>query len=372
MTYGRVASTTSALRVLLAGGGTAGHVEPAMSLADALSRHLDVEVTALGTATGLETVLIPARGYDLRIIPRVPLPRRISMDVVSLPMRLRAAVRATRDVINLVDPDVVVGFGGYVALPAYLAARRAQVPVVVHEANARAGVANRIGARLTRFVAVSTPDSNLPHAQMTGIPLRRAVATLNREAERAAARAEWGLDPDRPTLLVFGGSQGAERINTAMKGAAAGLLGQGVQVLHAAGPGHDFGVVSQPTDPPYIMVSYIDHMERAYAAADVVLCRSGAMTCAELAAVGLPGVFVPYPYSNGEQEVNAAPIVAAGGGLLVPDSALTADRILATVAPLLLDPSRTAEMGKRAAALGHRDADERLVDLVLEAAGSPR
>jgi UDP-N-acetylglucosamine--N-acetylmuramyl-(pentapeptide) pyrophosphoryl-undecaprenol N-acetylglucosamine transferase len=130
--------------------------------------------------------------------------------------------------------------------------------------------------------------------------------------------------------------------------------------------------VSQPTYPPYVVVPYIDHMERAYAAADVVLCRSGAMTCAELAAVGLPGVFVPYPHSNGEQEVNAAPIVAAGGGLIVPDAALTADRILNTVAPLLLDPSRVTKMGERAAALGHRDADERLVDLVLEAAGRPR
>ncbi|HVQ88958.1 MAG TPA: undecaprenyldiphospho-muramoylpentapeptide beta-N-acetylglucosaminyltransferase [Actinomycetes bacterium] len=357
------------MRVLLAGGGTAGHVEPAMSLAEALERRRPVAITALGTATGLEATLVPARGYDLRLIPRVPLPRRPSLDLVSLPVRLRGAVRAARAVIDSVQPHVVVGFGGYVALPAYLAARRAGVPIVVHEANARAGMANRIGARFTQFVAVSTPDSTLAHGQLTGIPLRRAVATLNRANERKAARLEWGLDPERSTLLVFGGSQGAARINNAMSAAATQLLARGIQVLHVVGPGNEVDVPSTAGLPPYVVVPYIDHMDRAYAAADLVLCRSGAMTCAELAAVGLPGVFVPYPHSNGEQELNAAPMVAAGAGLLIADAELTGTQIIESVAPLLEDRERLSLMSERASTLGYPDADERLVDMVLEAAG---
>ncbi|MEO8330551.1 MAG: UDP-N-acetylglucosamine--N-acetylmuramyl-(pentapeptide) pyrophosphoryl-undecaprenol N-acetylglucosamine transferase, partial [Candidatus Nanopelagicales bacterium] len=265
------------LRVLLAGGGTAGHVEPALSLADALKRRLPVEITALGTAAGLESVLVPARGYELSLIPRVPLPRRLSLDLLTMPLRLRHAVRAAKNVIDSFRPHVVVGFGGYVALPAYLAARQARVPIVVHEANVRAGVANRIGARLTTFVAVSTTNSSLPHGQMTGIPLRRSVATLNRAEHRAAARQEWGLDRDRPTLLAFGGSQGAQRINQAMATAAPQLLERGVQVLHVVGKGNTLRVADEapPNDDaaPYVVVPYVEHMERAYAAADLALCR---------------------------------------------------------------------------------------------------
>jgi UDP-N-acetylglucosamine--N-acetylmuramyl-(pentapeptide) pyrophosphoryl-undecaprenol N-acetylglucosamine transferase len=362
-----------ALSVVVAGGGTAGHVEPALAVADALVRRDSlVRVTALGTAGGLETTLVPARGYPLELIPRVRLPRRPSTDWVTLGPRLAGAVGAATGVLGSVSADVVVGFGGYVSLPAYLAARRLRIPIVVHEANARPGVANRVGARLTRWVAVSTPDSPLPHATMTGLPLRRSLAAFDRSALRGRAMARFGLDPRRTTLLVFGGSQGAQRINTALAGAAGGLLDAGIQVLHAAGPGNEVRVERAQDDPRYVVVPYLDEMDLAYAAADLVVARSGAMTCAEVAAVGLPAVFVPYPWSNGEQEVNALPLVRRGAAQVVPDEDFTATRALDVLLPLLTDPETLARRAVAARAGGVRDADERVADLVLRAVEDSR
>ncbi|MCZ3386232.1 MAG: undecaprenyldiphospho-muramoylpentapeptide beta-N-acetylglucosaminyltransferase [Actinomycetia bacterium] len=360
------------LRVLLAGGGTAGHVEPSLALADALLRRLpDVVVTALGTESGLETRLVPAHGIDVRLIPKVTMPRGGPRRWAGVPTAVWSAVRAASAVIERDRPDVVVGFGGFVALPAYLAARRAGVPFVVHEANARPGVANRIGARFTRYVAVSTPSTvnSLPHAVLVGIPLRSSISSLDRPSVRSKARLTFGLDVERPTILVFGGSQGARTINAAMQGAARGLLDAGIQILHAAGPNNTVVVDRRDADPPYVVLPYLERMDLAYAAADVVLSRSGAMTCAELAAVGLPAVFVPYPHSNGEQSVNAQPLVDVGAGLMVRDEDLTASVVEDLVGGLVLDPERLAVMSKAAESLGARDADERLTDLVLRAAG---
>ncbi len=363
------------LSVVVAGGGTAGHVEPALALADALRRRDPATVlTALGTTTGLEARLVPARGYDLAEIPRVPLPRRPTLDLLRVPGRVSAAVRQTRAHLDRVDADVVVGFGGYVALPAYLAARRRGTPFVVHEANARAGLANRVGARLTPHVAAAVEGSGLRGARVLGIPLRTAVSGLDRAATRDTARAGFGLGPG-PVLLVTGGSQGARRLNAAITGAAADLAAAGVQVLHVAGPAQADAVREQ-LDPAasatHHVLPYVDAMELAYAAADLVVCRAGAMTCAELAAVGLPAVYVPLPIGNGEQALNAAPVVAAGGGLLVPDAELDADRVGETVLPLVRDTGRLAAMSSAAASLGHRHADEALADLVLSAVGESR
>jgi UDP-N-acetylglucosamine--N-acetylmuramyl-(pentapeptide) pyrophosphoryl-undecaprenol N-acetylglucosamine transferase len=366
------------LRVVLAGGGSAGHVEPALALADALRRRdPETVVTVLGTARGLETRLVPERGYALELVPAVPVPRRPSLALLSLPGRVRAATRAAAGILARTRADVLVGFGGYAAAPAYLAARRRRLPYVVHEANARPGLANRLGARWTPWVAVAVPGTRLPHARYVGMPLRRSVAVLDRPARRPAARKHFGLDPDRRTLLAFGGSQGARRINDAVQGAAAGLAADGIQILHIAGPGN----LTAPTapaavagesaevSPPYVRIGYCDRMDLAYAAADVALCRSGMTTVAELTAVGLPAAYVPLPIGNGEQRLNAEPVVSAGGGILVADADCTAAWVLATLVPLLSDDDRLLAMGRAAAGLGRPDADERLADLVLAAAG---
>ncbi|WP_127782499.1 undecaprenyldiphospho-muramoylpentapeptide beta-N-acetylglucosaminyltransferase [Rhodococcus sp. X156] len=358
------------LSVVVAGGGTAGHVEPALAVADALRLvRPDVRVTALGTARGLETTLVPERGYPLQLIPPVPLPRKLSADLLRLPARVVASVRATRAVLRAVDADVVVGFGGYVALPAYLAARgRRGVPVVVHEANARAGVANKVGARVARRVLAAVPGSGLRGAEVVGIPLRQSITDLDRAALRAEARKHFDLDPDGPVLLVTGGSQGARSINDAVSGAAQALGRAGIGVLHAHGPRNTVEVHSPEGAPRYVAVPYLSRMDLAYAAADATICRSGAMTVAEVSAVGLPGIFVPLPHGNGEQELNARPVVDAGGGLLVRDADLTPELVATTVVPLLTDPERLAAMGAAAAASGHRSAAARIAEIVLEVA----
>jgi UDP-N-acetylglucosamine--N-acetylmuramyl-(pentapeptide) pyrophosphoryl-undecaprenol N-acetylglucosamine transferase len=361
------------ISVVLAGGGTAGHVEPAMAVADALTAlDPDVRITALGTPRGLETRLVPERGYDLELITPVPLPRKPSGDLVRLPLRVRQAVRQTRAVLNAVDADVVIGFGGYVALPAYLAAWR-RVPVVVHEANASAGWANRVGARSARRVLSAVPDPGLGQVEVVGVPVRAAITSLDRMALRGQARAHFGFADDAKVLLVFGGSQGAQRINQAVAGAAKDLAVAGISVLHAHGPKNTLDL-REPADgdPPYVAVPYLDRMDLAYAAADLAVCRSGAMTVAEVTDVGLPAVYVPLPIGNGEQRLNALPVVEAGGGLIVDDANLTPSVVADTVTGLLNEPGRMQAMTAAAALAGHRDAAQRVAEVALDVARNPR
>ena len=369
----------AALSVVLAGGGTAGHVEPAMAVADALFA-LDplVRITALGTPRGLETRLVPERGYHLELITPVPLPRKPSGDRARLPSRVWRAVRETRAVLDIVDADVVVGFGGYVALPAYLAARgipgfRRRIPVVIHEANARAGLANRVGARTADRVLSAVPDSGLRRAEVVGVPVRAAITGLDRAAFRAEARKHFGFAEDARVLLVFGGSQGAVSLNRAVSAAAADLAAAGVAVLHAHGPKNTLELREpEQGDPPYLAVPYLDRMELAYAAADLVICRSGAMTVAEVSAVGLPAIYVPLPIGNGEQRLNALPVVNAGGGMVVADAALTPGLVAEQVAGLLTDPPRLAAMTAAAARVGHRDAARQVAQAALDIARQAR
>lgn len=354
--------------VVLAGGGSAGHVSPLLALADCLRRRRpELAVTALGTATGLEQRLVPARGYDLQAIPKVAFPRRPSRAALRLPVALTEAIGAAGAVLDDVSADVVVGFGGYVSAPAYLAARRRGIPIVVHEANARPGMANRLGARLSPYVATTFASTVLPHARLLGMPLRREVSTLDRAAARPAALAEFGLRPDLPTLLVTGGSLGAARLNEAFSAASEHLGAAGVQVLHVTGLGKEFTPRGQVEGVPYVVRPYVDRMEAAYAVADLVVCRSGANTVCELAAVGLPAIYVPLPIGNGEQRVNAADVLAVGGARLVADGDVSADWVTREVVPLIVDGAARSAMGEAAASVGRRDGDELLADLVDEA-----
>ena len=377
-----VKSAPSTLSVVLAGGGTAGHVEPAMAVADALSA-LDphVRITALGTQRGLETRLVPERGYHLELITPVPLPRKPNGDLARLPPRVWRAVREARAVLDAVDADVVVGFGGYVALPAYLAAdgvpgfrkRSRRIPVLIHEANARAGIANRVGARTADRILSAVPGSGLRHAEVVGVPVRAAITALDRAALRAQARNHFGFADDARVLLVFGGSQGAVSLNRAVSAAAADLAAAGVAVLHAHGPKNTLELrTPDPGDPPYVAVPYLDRMDLAYAAADLAICRSGAMTVAEVSAVGLPAIYVPLPIGNGEQRLNALPVVNAGGGLLVADPDLTPQLVAREAAGLLNDPARLAAMTTAAARVGHPDAARQVAEAALSIAARRR
>ncbi|MFI2752645.1 UDP-N-acetylmuramate--L-alanine ligase [Cellulomonas sp. P22] len=364
--------------VLLAGGGTAGHVNPLLAVAEELRRRdPQVRLTVLGTETGLESRLVPERGLPLAVVPRVPLPRRPTAEWAMLPARLREAVRAAGEVIDETGAQVVIGFGGYVSTPAYLAARTRHVPVVVHEQNARAGLANRLGARWAADVAVTFPGTTLPGAQVTGLPLRPEIAALvadrerDTQATRLDAAARLGLEPARTTLVVTGGSLGALSLNRAIVRVAGELLDAGVQVLHLAGAGKGDevreAVAALPGAERYHVREYLSEMQDALAVADVVVGRAGAGTVSELAALGIPAVYVPLPVGNGEQRLNAAPVVAAGGGLLVADADLTPEWLVEHLVPLLVGPDAgavRARMGEAAATVGVRDAASRVADLV--------
>jgi undecaprenyldiphospho-muramoylpentapeptide beta-N-acetylglucosaminyltransferase len=373
------------LSVLLAGGGTAGHVNPLLALAAELRRRdPDTVLAALGTEAGLESRLVPEAGIPLATVPRVPLPRRPSSDVLRLPGRLVEAVRAAERAIDERGVDVVVGFGGYVATPAYIAARRRGVPVVVHEQNARPGLANRLGARRAAAVAVTFPGTRLrgpAGTVVTGLPLRPALADLVRargvdpRAARREGAAALGLDPELTTVLVTGGSLGALRLNTTMSRVAGALVEVGAQVLHLTGAGKADPVreavagAGQDVQERYHVREYLDRIDHAYAACDLVVARAGAGTVSELAALGIPAVYVPLPVGNGEQRLNATSVVEGGGGILVADEAFTPGWAVEHLVPLVADAERLRAMGRGAAEHGVRDGAARLADLVEAAAG---
>jgi UDP-N-acetylglucosamine--N-acetylmuramyl-(pentapeptide) pyrophosphoryl-undecaprenol N-acetylglucosamine transferase len=365
---------TGRLSVVVAGGGTAGHIEPALAVADMVKKaRPQAVVTALGTPRGLEGALVPARGYPLELVPAVPLPRKLSRDLVTVPSRLAAAVRAAASVLDRVEADVLVGFGGYVAVPAYLAARRRRIPIVVHEANAKAGIANRLGARFAEHVFTASGQTKLKGGTPVGVPVRQQIAQLDRVGSRACAREHFGLDPEAPTLLVFGGSQGARALNETVVAASSQITAAGVQILHAKGPHQTLSAAPSSAfegRARHVVVDYFTRMDLAYAAADLALCRSGAMTVAEVSAVGLPSVFVPLPHGNGEQALNALDLVAAGGGLLVPEAELTADRLGEIVRGLLCvergaGQGSLARMAASALRAGSHDTAEVIVRAVL-------
>src|ERR1700753_914191 len=254
------------MRGVLAGGGCAGHIEPALAVADALRRaDPRVMILCLGTERGLESRLVPMRGYELAMIPAVPLPRSVTPRLLAVPGKLAGAVSAAAGVLDRMKADVVVGFGGYVSTPGYLAARRRHVPIVVHEANPRPGLANKLGARLTENVFTGHPATQLAHATYRGIPIRREIAELDRLGLGDKARAHFGLRPDLPVLLVTGGSQGAHSLDAAGFGAAGWLREAGVQVLHIIGPRNKAPDTEKGAREvggvPYVATTYIDRMD---------------------------------------------------------------------------------------------------------------
>ncbi len=286
-----------------------------------------------------------------------------------------SSVAATRKVLADVDADVVIGFGGYVSVPAYLAARmhlrgRRRVPIVIHEANASAGIANKVGARFADRILAAVEGSGLD-ATVVGMPVRGALTELDRPALRAKARHYFGLDEHAPTLLVFGGSQGAQRLNAAVSGAAEALGKAGIGVLHAYGP-RTRSTRWRSTARRRTARSATSSGWIWPTAADLVMCRSGAMTVAEVSATGLPAIYVPLPHGNGEQRLNARPVVEAGGGLLVEDSEVDAEYVEREVIALLQDSERLQKMSAAAAGTGHRDAAAVVAEAALELARDHR
>ena len=350
---------------LLAGGGTAGHVNPLLAVADALrAREPEAQILVLGTREGLEARLVPERGYELLFVDKVPFPRRPNRAALAFPARFRRAIAHVRAHLRDRGVDVVVGFGGYASAPAYVASRRAGVPFVVHEANAKPGMANVLGARRAAGVGVAFEGTPLKRARVVGMPLRREIVDLDRDALGEEAAAYFRLDAARPTLLVFGGSLGAQRLNEAFGGAWQDVLDAGWQLIHVSGERSD---LSDPGASGYAVRRYVDRMDLAFALADLIVSRAGAATVSEISALGIPAVYVPYAVGNGEQALNAASAVRAGAAVLIPDGEFTAERVRAEVLPLLADEARRLAMREAAASVGARTGTENVVAMIDDA-----
>lgn len=366
--------------VVLAGGGTAGHTSPLIATAQALlARDPAITLTCVGTNKGLETSVIPAAGLNLELIPAVPLPRKPSSELARVPFRLAGAVADATAILRRQRADVVVGFGGYVSLPVYFAARRLGLPIVMHEQNALPGLANKVAARFATRVLTSFPSTPLPRAEFTGLPVRvglTELATQGRATRRDAARTAFGLSHELPLLLVSGGSLGARRLNLAIMEARDALLGAGVQILHVWGRTNYTDsvvpVTDETTGASYHPVAYVEAMEQAYAAADLMLARSGAGTVTELALVGLPAILVPLPHGNGEQALNGRPLVTAGAAIMVEDAEVTGPWLVEHVDALIHDRARLDAMAAAGQRIMTPGAAERVADVVLAAIADRR
>lgn len=310
-------------RIILAGGGSAGHVEPALSVADALVR-IDSTVIPefLGTSSGLETHLVPARGYQLRTIPKVPMPRRLDLSAFSFPIRILAAILKARREIK--GASAMIGFGGYVSAAAYLAALTLGIPYTIHEANSKPGWANRMGRFFASHLAVNFPSvgKKWKKSKVTGMPIRDSIAALAQASRsdiqeiRDDLLIRSGFDPKLPVVVIFGGSLGSRKINEAVAEALDRGVFAGVQVIHALGMNNQLPAARSG----YLPLPYLENMPAVLAAADLIICRSGAVTCSELMTVGRFAILVPLAHGNGEQVDNAKELVARGLAVMIQDS----------------------------------------------------
>ncbi|PQZ95874.1 undecaprenyldiphospho-muramoylpentapeptide beta-N-acetylglucosaminyltransferase [Arthrobacter sp. MYb227] len=360
------------LRVVIAGGGTAGHISPMIAIADALAlRAPGTKITAIGTQSGLETRLVPEAGYELRTIAKVPMPRRPSIDLIKLPFRFAAAIKDAGKILDDARAQAVLGVGGYVCTPVYLAAKKRKLPIFVHEANARAGLANKVGAKHAAGVGAAFSGTGLPGAKVVGMPMRGNVASMNRSEQNEQARAALGFTPGVPALVVTGGSSGAASLNATIAVSLPALQEAGIEILHITG--RDKIVLDDAGAPlvasGYRQIEYVDSMEQAYAAADLMVARSGAGTVCELAVAGTPAVLVPLPIGNGEQRLNAADLVVAGGALLVSDDQFTPEFVSTTVIPLLKDSTALETMSAAALGQGRNDAAEVMAAMIIDSLG---
>ncbi|WP_348771174.1 UDP-N-acetylglucosamine--N-acetylmuramyl-(pentapeptide) pyrophosphoryl-undecaprenol N-acetylglucosamine transferase [Canibacter zhuwentaonis] len=353
------------MRYLLAGGGTAGHVNPLLALAEMITaQEANTEIVVLGTCEGLESRLVPERGFELFTIAKLPFPRTLNLYALGFAPRFIKAVVRTVKLMRSRRIDAVVGFGGYASAPAYAAAKLLGVPYVIHEANALPGIANRAGALGTEWVGVTFANTPIRGAKVIGMPLRKEIAELDRAAQRASAAQFFGLDANRKTLLVTGGSLGARGINEGIAAGAAQFAAAGVQVLHIWGEQTESTAV---TVAGYKILPYCDRMELAFSLADFVISRAGATTVSEIAGLSLPAVFVPYRHGNGEQARNCAEVVNAGGALLAEDAEITPEWVKTQLLPLLQNDYELRLMSERAGRSACLNGTEQLYEMVRRA-----
>lgn len=355
---------------IVAGGGTGGHVLPALAIAQALvarGHHADT-IHFMGSSRGLEARLVPQAGFRITLLPGRGIARRLTLANVGAVFGLVMAVLKAINLVRQMRPRVVVAVGGYASVPAVVGAIVNGVPLVLHEQNAVPGLANRLASRFAKACAVSVPGTPLPRAEITGNPVRAAVAAVDRSySGKARARERLGIPHARRVVGVFGGSLGARRLNEAVAGLA-GLWSarDDIAVRHVVGS-RDWESFAKPKTEAllYEAVEYEDDMPLFYAASDIVVCRAGATTVAELAAASVPSILVPLPGAPGDhQTANARALADRGAAVLVPDAECTPERLAAELDPLVADATRLDAMARAAGALARADAADRVADLV--------
>lgn len=373
-------SRHNATWAVIAGGGTAGHVLPGLAIAEEfVQRGVPRRaVHYVGSARGIEQRLVPEAGFELTVLPGRGIQRRFTLsNVRSIAGTVKAFFSSLR-LLRRLRPAVVVGLGGYASVPCALAAVVLRIPLVVVEQNAVPGAANRVAGRFARGCAVSFAETDLPRSVWTGNPVRSEVLAVDRSAQRESARRRLGVDDDRVFLVVFGGSLGARRINEALFSALRGWSERGdLAIRHVAGArDYDDLAARVPLESSdalaFDLVRYEDDMPGVYAAADLILCRAGASSVAELAVVGAPAILVPLPGAPGDhQTANARALSDAGGAVVVADQDLDGNRLMTEVDSLLSSTSRLDDMARNTADFAKRDAAAAVVDLVVGHASRP-
>lgn len=368
--------------VVIAGGGTGGHVTPALAIAEALvaAGRAPEEILFVGSTRGIERRLVPEAGFAIVLLPGRGVERRLSLQAVGAVLQIMAGVVRGFWLMLRSRPRVVVSVGGFASVPCAAAAVALRIPLVVAEQNAVPSAANRLFGRFARACAASFEGTDLPRVVVSGNPVRATTVALltsdDRAAARAAARAALGVPEGRRLLVVMGGSLGARRLNDALVGALAVWADRtDLAVHHVAGPREHDAVAARVPELPagglwYRLLPYDDALARALVAADLAVARAGASSVAELALAGLPAVLVPLPIAPRDaQGANARAVERAGGGVLVRDDELTADRLVALVDELFADPPRLASMRASLASLARPGAARDVAELVEGAVG---
>ncbi|MBZ5529896.1 MAG: undecaprenyldiphospho-muramoylpentapeptide beta-N-acetylglucosaminyltransferase [Acidobacteriia bacterium] len=357
------------MRVLIAGGGTGGHVIPALAIARELKAQYGAEVLFVGTARGIENRLVPAAGFGLMRVKIGALKNVSWLTRLRTLIDLPLAIMQARKIMAIFNPDVVVGVGGYASGPAMAAALLEKIPTLAFEPNYVPGFANKVVGKRVSAAAVHFEQTAkyFRNPQVVGVPVRQEFFAI--PSSPAAAGG-----PGPPTLLIFGGSQGARAINQAMIGAIPEVQQRipGLRVIHQTGE-RDYNEVAaayQQAGVAAEVSAFIDNMPQAFAQADLLVCRSGASTVAEITAAGKPAIFVPFPQAaDDHQRRNAEAIASGGAAVLIAQAELTPQRLAETIVELLGDRKKLAEMSARARALSHHDAAGRVARMVAELAG---
>jgi UDP-N-acetylglucosamine--N-acetylmuramyl-(pentapeptide) pyrophosphoryl-undecaprenol N-acetylglucosamine transferase len=360
------------MKVVIAGGGTAGHVFPAIAVADALRDRVGARVSFIGSPQGQEAALVPNAGYEFVAVEAAPLPRQLSIRAARAPLVAIGSIRRCRQLVR--DADAVVGMGGYVSVPAVLAARRERIPVVLHEQNAIPGLANRLLARRASAIGVSfeSARSRFPSGtpvSLTGNPVRAQVLRVLRYRPELAAEARRELDmaAGRTTVLVTGGSLGALHLDRVVAGAIELLADRAdLQLLILTGPDHLKEIVVGGYSQLIVRAfSFLDRMELAYALADLVISRAGATSVAEVSVCGLAAILVPYPHATeNHQLANARELERAGAAEVLLDADLSAPDLANRIARLVADTKRRQMMSEAALAWSKPEAALKLAALV--------